>query len=118
MVLAICELALTLFLISCELTQFCFCYINRKEIIIMDNYLGYCPVECDPEDEMWCVGPEDFNLGKQIGPDFCIPRKNGNCYNMCPEYCIENMKNCPGGMDNYGCPMRDFCVPIDSKSII
>ena len=80
----------------------------------MDNYLGYCPVKCG-KDEMMCPGPYDYKTGKQMGSDTCMPMKNGNCHNSCPVNCGEKDQRCPGGMDWDGCPMPDFCWPMDSK---
>ena len=81
-------------------------------MIIKDNYLGFCPVKCE-KDYMVCPGPYDFNLGKQMGQDTCMPQKNGNCNNYCAKDCMAHEQKCPGGKDLEDCPLADFCYPAE-----
>merc|ERR1711981_104517 len=68
------------------------------------------PVTCDYEKEMMCPGKWNEDWTKQMTADFCIPMKNGDCYNHCPMDCGKDMM-CPGGMDPQGCAMPDSCHP-------
>ena len=68
------------------------------------------PVTCDWEKEMMCPGKWNEDWTKQMTADFCIPMKNGDCYNYCPMDCGKDMM-CPGGMDTMGCAMPDSCHP-------
>ena len=68
------------------------------------------PVNCDWEKEMMCPGKWNEDWTEQLTADFCIPMKNGDCYNYCPMDCGKDMM-CPGGMDPKGCPMPDMCFP-------
>ena len=34
------------------------------------------------------------------------------CENHCPEICGSNQQVCNGGLDDYGCPLPDFCIPL------
>ena len=46
---------------------------------------------------------------------FVGPKGNdGNdCYSHCPTTCGSHDMMCPGGADDNGCPMPDFCMPSD-----
>merc|ERR1712020_858875 len=68
------------------------------------------PVTCDYEKEMMCPGKWNEDWTKQMTADFCIPMKNGDCYNYYPMDCGKDMM-CPGGMDPQGCAMPDSCHP-------
>ena len=69
------------------------------------------PVTCDYEKgEMMCSGKWNEDWTEQLTADFCIPMKNGDCYNHCPMDCGKDMM-CPGGMDPQGCAMPDSCHP-------
>merc|ERR1712020_185538 len=68
------------------------------------------PVTCDYEKEMMCPGKWNEDWTEQMTADFCIPMKNGDCYNHCPMDCGKDMM-CPGGMDPQGCAMPDSCHP-------
>ena len=61
-----------------------------------------------------CSGDWDYKTGKQMSADYCIPMKNGDCYNNCHVSCCEESQLCPGG-DYNGCPQPDFCYPKDGK---
>ena len=63
---------------------------------------------------MTCSGDWDYKTGKQMSSDYCIPMKNGDCYNNCHVSCCEESQLCPGG-DYNGCPQPDFCYPKDGK---
>merc|ERR1712193_207999 len=71
----------------------------------------FCPANCDWEKEMMCPGKWNEDWTEQISGDFCIPMKNGDCYNDCPKDCGKDEMMCPGGMDPKGCPMPDMCFP-------
>merc|ERR1711963_1216417 len=84
------------------------------------------PVKCGPED-MPC--PKGMDMNACPMPDFCIPMKGPmgkdgfecpsmcptNCGMDCPGFCPSTCSNeemmCPGGSDDNGCIMPDFCVP-------
>merc|ERR1711992_375261 len=70
----------------------------------------FCPVDCDWEKEMMCYGKWNEDWTEQLSADYCIPMKNGDCWNECPKDCGKDMF-CPGGMDPKGCPMPGFCNP-------
>ena len=53
------------------------------------HYGDFCPVQCDYATEMHCSGQFDYQSGKQISADTCVPMKNGDCYANCPVYCGE-----------------------------
>ena len=42
------------------------------------------PVTCDWEKEMMCYGKWNEDWTEQISADYCIPQKNGDCWNQCP----------------------------------
>merc|ERR1711976_634273 len=71
---------------------------------------SFCPAMCG-KGEMVCSGGFD-EMGKQMSSDYCIPMKNGDCYNNCHVSCCEESQLCPGG-DYNGCPQPDFCYPKD-----
>merc|ERR1712113_346169 len=71
----------------------------------------FCPANCDWEKEMMCPGKWNEDWTEQISGDFCIPMKNGDCYNACPKDCGKDEMMCPGAMDPKGCPMPDMCFP-------
>merc|ERR1711936_592371 len=55
------------------------------------------PVTCDYEKgEMMCSGKWNEDWTEQVTADFCIPMKNGDCYNHCPVDCGKDVM-CPGG---------------------
>merc|ERR1712152_111119 len=56
------------------------------------------PANCDAEKEMMCSGKWNEDWTEQLTADFCIPMKNGDCYNYCPMDCGKDMV-CPGGKD-------------------
>merc|ERR1711936_889257 len=68
------------------------------------------PANCDAEKEMMCSGKWNEDWTEQLTADFCIPMKNGDCYNYCPMDCGKDMV-CPGGNDPQGCPMPESCSP-------
>merc|ERR1711992_206667 len=68
------------------------------------------PANCDAEKEMMCSGKWNEDWTEQLTADFCIPMKNGDCYNYCPMDCGKDMV-CPGGKDPQGCPMPESCSP-------
>ena len=80
----------------------------------------FCPAKCG-KDEMSCGGHWDWETGKQITADSCIPMKvagakGEDCYNTCPVQCGNNDQICPGYEDETtGCKMPDACHPSDSK---
>ena len=44
-------------------------------------------------------------------PEFCMPEYiNGDCEAHCPTICGPEDMMCPGGSDEYGCPIADFCM--------
>merc|ERR1712141_158738 len=51
---------------------------------------------------------------EQMSGDYCIPNKNGDCWNTCPMDCGKDTI-CPGGMDPKGCPMPDTCMPAGNE---
>ena len=65
--------------------------------------------------EMFCHGKWDFETFKQE-PDFCIPIKNGDCWNNCPTQCNTGFRNCPGQKFADGCRVSDICY-LGSKFI-
>ena len=105
---------------------------------------GLCPTFCGPE-QMMCPGPiepmgdcmtPDFcidNMGKfqMILKSFPIlvfehlhillsflgpPDMNGDdCANNCPTFCMPEEIFCSGGMDETGCLLPDFCMPMGSE---
>merc|ERR1712038_2074321 len=77
------------------------------------NFKATGPVNCDWEKEMMCPGKWNEDWTEQISGDYCIPMKNGDCWNHCPMDCGKDMM-CPGGMDPKGCPMPDTCAPTDT----
>merc|ERR1711899_448777 len=69
---------------------------------------SFCPVHCT-KDDMHCPGPWDHASGKQSGPDYCMPMKNGECWNACPVQCGEHDQVCPGNVKDDGCQEPEFC---------
>ena len=59
---------------------------------------------------MPCLGRWDDDWTEQLTPDFCVPQKIGDCWNMCPVDCT-GWKFCPGGTDAAGCKKPDTCEP-------
>merc|ERR1711993_47883 len=89
----------------------------QHESLHLTSCIGCCssgpkfePVNCDWEKEMMCSGKWNEDWTEQVTADFCIPMKNGDCYNYCPVDCGKDMM-CPGGMDTQGCAMPDTCHP-------
>merc|ERR1712184_145333 len=71
------------------------------------------PVTCDYEKEMMCPGKWNEDWTKQMTADFCIPMKNGDCYNHCPMDCGKEMM-CPGTWDAKTGEQTsaDTCIPM------
>ena len=67
------------------------------------------PVTCDYEKEMMCPGKWNEDWTEQMTADFCIPMKNGDCYNHCPVDCCKDTIMCPGMTHADGCKDPDFC---------
>ena len=65
------------------------------------------------EEEMVCSGRWNEAWTEQLSPDFCIPMKEGDCWNVCPMDCGQNVM-CPGGTDHAGCKNPDVCLPEGS----
>merc|ERR1712107_208554 len=76
------------------------------------HFGDFCPTSCE-EGQMMCPGHWDFETGKQMGPDTCMPMSNGDCPNYCPTNCGKDDQICVGGMGPDGCPMPDYCMPMD-----
>jgi len=74
----------------------------------------FCPAECDGEKELMCPGKWNEDWTEQMSGDYCIPNKNGDCWNTCPMDCGKDTI-CPGGMDPKGCPMPDTCMPAGNE---
>merc|ERR1711963_730234 len=70
---------------------------------------SFCPPKCG-DDEMSCPGAKDDYTHQQIGPDYCMPKENGDCQNFCPVDCDYDSNVCQGGFDDQGCPMPDYCL--------
>ena len=77
----------------------------------------FAPAKCDWEKEMVCPGMWDYKNGEQ-GPDICVPRKTGDCWNTCPEDCGILQMNCPGGIYPDGCKAPDMCVPLEQSKFL
>merc|ERR1711963_1230280 len=82
------------------------------------SYLDFCPAMCFEvkyigTGEMKCPGHRDFYSGKQISPDYCIPRMNGDCPANCPVQCRHGEMWCPGAVDENGCQQAANCLPKD-----
>merc|ERR1711994_706442 len=73
------------------------------------------PVTCDGEKEMMCPGKWNEDWTKQMTADFCIPMKNGDCYNYCPMDCGKDMM-CPGKWNEDWTEQisGDYCIPMKS----
>ena len=73
---------------------------------------------CDAE-EIGCLGRWDDDWTEQLTPDFCIPKKIGDCPTICPNDCCKGCPYgevmCPGGYDDAGCKTADECIPEGSK---
>ena len=67
------------------------------------------PADCDWEKEFMCPGKWNTDWTEQVTADECIPNRKV-CTNMCSVDCGES-RNCPGGVDDKGCPMPDLCHP-------
>ena len=61
-----------------------------------------------------CPGKWNEDWTEQMSGDYCIPNKNGDCWNTCPMDCGKDTP-CPGGMDPKGCPMPDTCMPAGNE---
>ena len=60
---------------------------------------------------MQCPAQMDPKTGMPMGPDTCMPMKNGDCWATCPTFCGKGSKSCFGGKDDMGCEMPAFCIP-------
>merc|ERR1712223_231074 len=85
-------------------------YILLLALAVAVQAQKFEPANCNAEKEMMCSGKWNEDWTEQLTADFCIPMKNGDCYNYCPMDCGKDMV-CPGGKDPQGCPMPESCSP-------
>ena len=38
------------------------------------------------------------------------------CENHCPQHCGPHEQVCNGGKDDFGCPLPDFCIPLNHNA--
>ena len=65
--------------------------------------------ECDWETQMVCPGKWSEDWTEQLTNDTCMPMKDGECWNYCPDHCHEGDMTCPGKTYGDGCVEPDFC---------
>ena len=93
--------------------------LPQPYIIFFYKILEFCPVECDPDNQIRCYGESEWYQlnGKwtenELTSDYCIPNKIGDCDNSCPKQCMKDEVMCQGTKDSSGCRiMADTCCKI------
>ena len=86
------------------------------------NFEGYtCPSQCEANckpDEIRCDAKISNGCPER---DYCVPAEYTNglgevCPGVCEvTRCRDNEKVCPGGEDDRGCRLMDFCYPENGK---